>query len=83
MCGTLIAFPGFNILPEGKVIMFKTVSFNIFDMELEDVVYQDEEVRSGRAAEKKAAERRSETADRPILKPPYATWKKENDRQNS
>lgn len=47
--------------------MFKTVSFNIYEENLEDVVYGEKNT------QKKNAEQKAE-ADKPIPKPPPQFW---------
>ena len=55
--------------------MYKTVSFNIFDLHLEDVVYKDSETKDLRKPEYDERKNQSGKADLPVLKPPFAEWR--------
>lgn len=56
--------------------MYKSVSFNIYDLNLQDIVYKDrDDKKSSRGAEK-ANRKLSEKDDMPIPKPIDDFWKK-------
>jgi hypothetical protein len=56
--------------------MYKSVSFNIYDLNLQDVVYKDrDDKKSSRKAET-ASRKLSEKDDMPIPKPIDDFWKK-------
>jgi hypothetical protein len=56
-----------RIAEGGKASMFKTVYFNIYEENLEDIVYGEKDIRE------KNAETKVET-DKPIPKPPPQFW---------
>lgn len=51
----------------GKAIMFKTVNFNIYEENLEEIVY-------GESVEKEKTEQKKDSTEQPIPKPPPQYW---------
>lgn len=56
--------------------MYKTVSFNIFDLHLEEVVYKDGENKKQRNSQYEERKNQPGKTDLPISKPPFADWKR-------
>jgi hypothetical protein len=56
--------------------MYKSVSFNIFDLHLEDIVYRDRTVEKNSCTRENASRKLTDKNDMPIPKPIDEFWKK-------
>lgn len=58
--------------------MYKTVSFNVFDLELEDIVYKNEKKRSSENSKinNRASKKMPAANETPIPKPIEEFWRK-------